>query len=135
MTPFQWPMRVYYEDTDAGGVVYYANYLKFLERARTEWLRSISFEQQQILEQQGVLFAVRGVSVEYRKPARLDDQLKVSVEVKEVRKASMSIDQTITNSMDELIVMAQVNIVCLHRDSFKPSPVPKLIYEALKTCI
>ena len=73
MTPFQWPVRVYYEDTDAGGVVYYANYLKFLERARTEWLRSISFEQQQILEQQGVLFAVRGVSVEYRKPARLDD--------------------------------------------------------------
>ncbi len=135
MTPFQWPMRVYYEDTDAGGVVYYANYLKFLERARTEWLRAMSFEQRWILQQHGVLFAVRAVTIEYKKPARLDDQLSVSVEVKELRTASMSIDQVITNNMDELIVMAHVNIVCLHGDSFTPSAVPESIVEAVKKCI
>ena len=134
MTPFQWPVRVYYEDTDAGGVVYYAHYLKFLERARTEWLRAMGFEQHLIRQQQGVLFGVRAVTIEYKKPARLDDQLSVGVDVTELRKASISLDQVITNNMGELIVMAHVNIVCLHSDSFTPSPVPETIVEAVKKC-
>lgn len=135
MMPFQWSVRVYYEDTDAGGVVYYANYLRFLERARTEWLRSMKLEQQTILEQQGVLFAVRRVDLEYKKPARLDDQLIISVELKQARKASMTIEQTINNTSAELIVTAHVNIVCLQADTFAPSPIPETIYEALKQCM
>ncbi len=72
--PFTFPVRIYYEDTDSGGVVYYANYLKFMERARTEWLRALGFEQDQLLEQEGVIFAVRSVTVDYNAPARFNDQ-------------------------------------------------------------
>jgi acyl-CoA thioester hydrolase len=78
VSAFQWPVRVYWEDTDGGGIVYYANYLRFLERSRTEWLRSLGFSQQQMAREPGVLFMVVNLSVEYRRPARLDDELLVS---------------------------------------------------------
>ena len=79
--PFSWPVRVYYEDTDAGGVVYYANYLSFMERARTEWLRASGFEQPQMAAEYGVLFVVRAASIEYLRPSRFNDSLQVTVEV------------------------------------------------------
>lgn len=132
MTTFHWLLNVYYEDTDAGGVVYYANYLKFLERARTEWLRSKGINQYQVSKDYGAIFAVRSVSIDYKKPAQLDDQLSVSVEVLEVRRASLSMEQNIVNNNDELIVNAAVNIVCLHDESFSPRPIPQTIYEAIK---
>jgi acyl-CoA thioester hydrolase len=132
MTIFHWPLNVYYEDTDAGGVVYYANYLKFLERARTEWLRSKGINQHQVSKDYGALFAVRSVSIDYKQPAHLDDQLAVSVEVLDVRKASLNMKQNILNNNDELIVNATVNIVCLHSESFSPRPIPQTIYEAIK---
>jgi len=132
MTIFHWPLNVYYEDTDAGGVVYYANYLKFLERARTEWLRSKGINQHQVSKDYGALFAVRSVSIDYKQPAHLDDQLAVRVEVLDVRKASLNMKQNILNNNDELIVNATVNIVCLHSESFSPRPIPQTIYEAIK---
>jgi len=132
MTIFHWPLNVYYEDTDAGGVVYYANYLKFLERARTEWLRSKGINQHQVSKDYGALFAVRSVSIDYKQPAHLGDQLAVSVEVLDVRKASLNMKQNILNNNDELIVNATVNIVCLHSESFSPRPIPQTIYEAIK---
>ena len=131
MTPFHWSINVYFEDTDAGGVVYSANYLKFLERARPEWLRSLGLQSREISSTFKVLFAVRSVQIEYKKPARLDEQLDVSVEILELRKASLNMQQNIINNNGELIVNATVNIVCLHSEHFTPCPIPKLIYEAL----
>ena len=81
MTTFVWPARVYYEDTDAGGVVYYANYLKFLERARTEWLRALGFDQRDLMREAGILFAVRRVEIDYLLPARFDDELEVEAAI------------------------------------------------------
>ena len=81
MKEFFWPVRVYWEDTDAGGVVFYANYLKFMERARTEWLRSLGYEQDSLVEREGLLFAVRHVELDFRRPARLDDALRASSDV------------------------------------------------------
>ena len=88
-SPFSMPLRVYYEDTDAGGVVYYANYLAFMERARTEWLRSLGYENQQLLDEQVVVFAVRRAAVDYISPARLDDLLEVVVSLSRIKRASL----------------------------------------------
>ncbi len=103
---FLWPVRVYYEDTDSGGVVYYANYLKFMERARTEWLRSLGFEQDQLLEKEGVLFAVRRVEVDYRRPARFNDALTVSASIKSRGKASLTFQQEIRSEDDDRLLCA-----------------------------
>ncbi len=92
---FSIPIRVYYEDTDAGGVVYYANYFKFMERARTEWLRSLGFEQAELARDPGVLFAVRSAKLEFLKPARFDDLLEATVEIRERGRASLTFHQHI----------------------------------------
>ena len=89
MKEFSWPVRVYYEDTDAGGVVFYANYLKFFERARTEMLRSAGFEQDRLLSEESVIFVVRSISVDYLKPARFNEQIEVSAKIIESKKASL----------------------------------------------
>ena len=136
--PFTWPVRVYYEDTDAGGVVFYANYLRFLERARTEWLRSYGFEQDQLREQYSIVFAVRAVEIKYQKPARFNEQLNVTVENIQLKQASMAMQQSIyrlSEDQSELIVKSTVNVVCLHSDTFSPSPIPKPIFEVLKACM
>ncbi len=136
--PFHWPVRVYYEDTDAGGVVFYANYLKFLERARTEWLRSFGFEQDQLKSEYGIVFAVRAVDIKYLKPALFNQQLMVSVENIQLKQASMSMQQCISRSDEnkiEFITKANVNIVCLHSEQFSPCPIPKPIFEVLKACM
>lgn len=127
MSPFVWPARVYYEDTDAGGVVYHANYLHFLERARTEWLRQLGFEQDQLRTEHNVLFAVRSLNIEYKRPARFNEQLEILVNSVNLRRASMELQQSIvrTDQMtNELIVSADVNIVCVDSAQFSPCPVP-----------
>ena len=128
---FTWPTRVYWEDTDGGGVVYYANYLKFMERARTEWLRSLGHSQQEIAQQYGFVFAVAEAHVNYRKPARLDDELLVScVPVPEGR-ASIRFRQTISRveAAREPTVLAdgEVRVVCVDAKSFRPRALPAFI--------
>ncbi len=135
---FTWPVRVYYEDTDAGGVVYYANYLRFLERARTEWLRQFGFEQDQLRDQQNIVFAVRSVDIHYVKPARFNEQLVVTIDDVKLKRASLALQQSIFKSAEdknELIVKSTVNVVCLQCDTFSPCPVPKPIFEELKACM
>jgi acyl-CoA thioester hydrolase len=118
---FLWPVRVYYEDTDSGGVVYYANYLKFMERARTEWLRQFGFEQDELIHNEGVIFAVRSVQVDYLLPARFNDELSVSAKLIEQGRASLTIEQKITRVADSsLLCKGSVKIVSLRPDSFKP---------------
>jgi acyl-CoA thioester hydrolase len=122
---FSWPVRVYYEDTDSGGVVYYANYLKFLERARTEWLRHLGFDQARLASERGLLFAVREVHLDLRRPARLDDRLQVTVDVAERRGASLLFDQAVTREGDaDLLCHGRVRVACLAADGFRPRPLP-----------
>lgn len=125
-SPFYWPVRVYYEDTDLGGVVYYANYLKFLERARSEWLRSLGVSQSGLLETERVLFAITSVEIRYLKPARFEDELIVSVALDRLRKASMSFMQSVhRGGVDgELLCTARVGAACLDADSLRPRPFP-----------
>ncbi|MES9961094.1 MAG: tol-pal system-associated acyl-CoA thioesterase [Sedimenticola sp.] len=128
MTEFFWPVRVYYEDTDSGGVVYYANYLKFMERARTEWLRSLGFEQDELIEQQGVIFAVRKVEADFRKPARFNEALSVSAKIKSRGKASLVFQQDITRDADgQLLCSGEVKVACLDAASFRPVSIPEQI--------
>lgn len=128
MKEFSWPVRVYYEDTDSGGVVYYANYLKFMERARTEWLRNLGFEQDTLLEQQGVLLVVRRVEVDYRLPARFNDALHVSVTIKKRGRASLIVQQNITSASDgRLLCSGQVKVACIDAASFTPIPLPDVL--------
>ena len=121
-------MRVYYEDTDAGGVVYYANYLRFLERSRTECLRSLGFEQDEIRANYGVLFAVRKLQVEYHLPARFNQELEVSAQISNCKHASILFKQSIKlKNTKELLLSAEVSVVCLQETSFKPCAIPKQI--------
>jgi acyl-CoA thioester hydrolase len=124
------PVRIYYEDTDAGGVVYYANYLKFLERCRTEWLREIGHDQADLLRDPGVAFVVRSVAVEYLKPARLDDLLSVSLEVEKTTKSQIFFRQHIRRSnpaaaegWDELL-SGRIQIVCVDSALMKITSIP-----------
>lgn len=129
----QWPVRIYYEDTDMQGVVYYANYLKYLERARTEFLRSKGFEQGELIKQQSIAFAVRSIQVDYLKPAKFNDELLVITHVAELRRASLVFHQTIVraDSTHEIINKAVVKIACLDADSMKVKAIPTLMIEQL----
>lgn len=125
MKEFLWPVRVYYEDTDSGGVVYYANYLKFMERARTEWLRSLGFEQDELREKEGVLFAVRKVGIDFRSPALFNDALQVSVQLISRGKASLVFRQEIRSAVDGRVLCdGEVKIACIDAASFRPAPIP-----------
>lgn len=130
MKEFSWPVRVYYEDTDAGGVVFYANYLKFFERARTEMLRSVGFEQDRLLTEENVIFVVRSVSVDYLKPARFNEQIDVSAKIIENKKASLVFEQSITREQD-VLCNGTIRIACLDAQSMKPKPIPIAILEQL----
>jgi len=120
---FSFPIRVYWEDTDAGGVVYHANYLCFLERARTEWVRSMGIEQQALREQEDLVMAVREMRIDFIRPARLDDLLQVSVALKERRSASFLVTQELFRG-PECLLRADVRIACLHASSFRPRAMP-----------
>jgi acyl-CoA thioester hydrolase len=126
---FVWPVRVYYEDTDTGGVVYYANYLKFMERARTENLRALGFEQDLLREQQGIIFAVRSAEIEYLRPARFNDQLEVSARLGQRSGASLVFVQQVRRG-NEVLCEGRIKIVSLDVASFRPRPLPASILAA-----
>lgn len=129
--PFSLPVRVYYEDTDAGGVVYYANYLKFLERARTEWLRAAGFEQPELMRDHNVIFVVRSVAIEYLQPARFNDALDVTVRLEKLGSCTIDVFQTVER--DARLVEARVRIVCVdQRNGFKPVRIPAFIRQQLE---
>jgi acyl-CoA thioester hydrolase len=129
---FSWAARVYWEDTDGGGIVYYANYLRFLERARTEWLRSLGHSQQELARGPGILFAVAGLSVEYRRPARLDDELTITCEPRGERATALRFEQRILRApRGELLVEAQVRVVCLDARTLRPKRLPEFLVGAL----
>lgn len=132
MSRFSWAARVYWEDTDGGGIVYYANYLRFLERARTEWLRSLGHSQHELARTPGILFAVAGLSIEYRRPARLDDELLITCEPRAERAAAMRFAQRIERVPGgELLVEADVRVVCLDARTLRPKRLPNVLVEAL----
>lgn len=126
---FNWPVRVYYEDTDLGGVVFYANYLKFYERARTEMLRALGFEQDALIVEQSVIFAVRSVQLDYLKPARFNELLHVSAQLSCVRNASITFAQTVTRD-GELLNTANIRIACLDSNTMRPKIIPEVIKHA-----
>jgi acyl-CoA thioester hydrolase len=124
VTALRLPVRVYYEDTDAGGVVYHTGYIRYFERARTEWLRALGFSQQQLAEEAGVLFTVVELTVRYLKPARLDDLLEVLAQVGERRGASLAFVQEIRNAAGELLAEGQVRVACVDQQSLQPRRLP-----------
>jgi acyl-CoA thioester hydrolase len=126
--PFNWPVRIYYEDTDAGGVVFYANYLKYMERARTEYLRALGYEQDELIAQEGIIFAVRSVKIDYLKPARFNQLLQVDTEITVIKKASLEFDQYIRRE-HELLVSGNVRIACLDVKTLKPKAIPEQLLE------
>ncbi len=125
---FQLPVRVYIEDTDAGGIVYYVNYLKFFERARTEWLRSLGFGKGAMLED-GLLLVVKSAQVDYSRPARLDNELLVGVEVLKLARTYIVFRQNIKCG-DELLCRSEIKIACVNED-MKPSPIPMPVRQAV----
>lgn len=130
METFRWAVRVYYEDTDAGGVVYYANYLRFMERARTEWLRSLGFEQDRLVHEMGTLFAVTDVELRYLRPARFNDALEVTARVVERRRASLRFAQAVLRG-GETLCEGHIRIASLDAVSFRPRPIPDAIIKEL----
>ena len=126
---FTWPVRVYYEDTDAGGVVYHANYVKYLERARTEWLRHLGFELDDLRRRLGVLFVVTRLRLDYHKAARFNDELIVSVQVMNMRRASATFAQAIHSAATghDCLCSGEITAACVDTESFKPQPWPRAI--------
>lgn len=128
-THFTYSVRVYWEDTDAGGVVYYANYLKFMERARTEWLRSLGFEQDTLRDRDQRVFVVRRVEIDYLAPARLDDLLTLDTQLVGITRTSMTVTQTI--GAGKPLTQARVQLACVDAVSFKPARIPATLLEKL----
>ena len=127
---FEIALRIYWEDTDAGGVVFYANYLKFFERARTEWLRALGHSQEQLRLSENAMFVVSDTTMRYRRPARLDDLLRITVKLAEVRRASMMLAQQAWRG-DELLTEGTIRIVCVEPGTFQPRSIPNAIATAL----
>jgi acyl-CoA thioester hydrolase len=118
------PVRVYYEDTDAGGVVYHTGYIRFFERARTEWLRALGYSQKQLAEEAGVLFSVIELTVRYLKPARLDDMLEVLARGAVCGGASVAFEHEVRDAAGSLLAQGQVRVACVAADSFRPRRLP-----------
>jgi acyl-CoA thioester hydrolase len=133
-SPFVWPVRIYWEDTDAGGVVYYANYLRFLERARTEWLRSIGVEQGELQKARGLLFAVVHVEASYRRPARYDDLLQVTCAIVQHSRTTVTFAQEIYRASvgGELLLSGSVRAACLDASTFRPRPLPDFLLKEMQ---
>lgn len=128
LNSFSWPIRVYYEDTDAAGLVYYANYLRFMERARTEWLRARGVHQLRLAEESGVVFAIRRMEVDWILPARLDDVLDVSVHSVRAGATRLSFRQEMSRNADTVLLSkADVEAVCLDAATFKPVRMPRWV--------
>lgn len=132
VSPFIHRCRVYYEDTDAGGIVYYVNYLKFMERARTERLRALGLFQSRLAGEEGLLFVVHSSEARYFAPARLDDELLVSAEVCELSRASLRFHQQVRRAVDDaLLCEGRVLVACVRADSLKPRAIPEALRAAL----
>ena len=129
---FSIPVRVYYEDTDAGGVVYYANYLKFFERCRTEWMRFAGHDQSQLAAEAGIGFVARKASCEYLKPARLDDELMVGLEVEKLTRVRVVFRQHVRRG-DQILVTGTVEIACVNMATMTPSAIPEFLHSKLET--
>jgi len=127
---FSLPVRVYYQDTDAGGVVFHGKYLNFFERARTEWLRQLGFDVCQLAEHEGVLFIVRELRVNYLRPAQVDDMLTVTAAIDNLGRAQFTLDQRVLRGAD-LLVQGSVNLACVSVEGLKPARVPPRLYAAL----
>jgi acyl-CoA thioester hydrolase len=127
---FRWPVRVYWEDTDAGGIVFYANYLKYFERARTEWLRARGIGQQALREAEGVIFVVLDTQLSYRRPARLDDLLEVSVEPARAGGASLVFTQRAWRGV-ELLAEGTIRVACVEAATLQPRRLPSTVVQCL----
>jgi acyl-CoA thioester hydrolase len=123
---FLWPVRVYFQDTDAGGVVYHASYVNFMERSRTEWLRTFGYSNAGLMKELGVVFVVRSLTLEYLKPALLDDLLTVTSRIKEIGRSRVSVYQTVLRG-EEVLVEGEVHLVCVDVKTFKPVSVPDVL--------
>ena len=136
-TPFGFPLRVYWEDTDAGGIVFYANYLKFMERGRTEWLRALGFNQQALRDQVGGMFVVSETAVKYHQPARLDDALWVTARVQASGRVSLTIEQQVLlrreGQADTLLAEGTIRIGWVDAATLKPGRIPAALLEVLKS--
>ncbi|GJH05470.1 tol-pal system-associated acyl-CoA thioesterase [Paraburkholderia terrae] len=128
---FIWPIRVYYEDTDAGGIVFYANYLKFFERARTEWLRACGVDQRKLAEVSGALFVVRSTALDYLAPARLDDMLRIVSRIERLGRASVDFAQEAWRD-DTLLATGTIRVGCVDSKSMKPAAIPPPVHAALR---
>ena len=131
MKLFSWPVRVYYEDTDAGGVVYYANYLKFFERARSEWLRACGLNQDKLAQEEGLIFVVRRALLDFVRPARLDDLLEVTVEPRKVGRVYVDLAQQARCGV-QVLARAEIRVACLRRQDFKPVAMPQSLRESIQ---
>jgi acyl-CoA thioester hydrolase len=132
---FNWNIRVYYEDTDTGGVVFYANYLKFFERARTEWLRAAGVSQQTLTQVHGVIFIVKSTSLDYHAPAKLDDELKLTVVVERQGRASVNFMQEawrITETGQELLTTGRIKVGCVDIATFRPTAIPDDVLQKIR---
>ncbi|MFT4246961.1 MAG: tol-pal system-associated acyl-CoA thioesterase [Pseudomonas sp.] len=129
---FSWPTRVYWEDTDAGGVVYHARYVAFMERARTEWMRALGFGQDRMRQEHDLVFVVRSMELDFLKPARLDDALEVSVVLRRCRRASLEFFQTVRRG-DELLTTASVRAAAVGATSLRPRGMGDALFDVLKT--
>jgi acyl-CoA thioester hydrolase len=123
LSPFRWPLRIYWEDTDAGGVVFYANYLKFFERGRTEWLRRLGVSQEALRRDDAVMFVVSDTAVRYRQPARLDDEIVVTVQLADAGKASLVLDQQALRGPD-VLAEGRIRIGCVDARTLRPRRIP-----------
>ena len=132
---FVWPIRVYHEDIDAGGVVFHANYLRYMERARTEWLRKWGFEHCRLVEECGIMFVVHTLSIKYHRPMKLDDLIEVRSRITGTGGASLYFEQTINKGDQSLICNADIRIACLNAGTFKPVSLPREILTEINNVI
>lgn len=127
---FSWPIRVYYEDTDSGGVVYHANYLNFMERARTEWLRALGFEQTMLKSELGIIFVVHSMTITFKSPALFNDMLEIKSQRVKLGFGSMEFLQTIMRD-SQILLEATVKLACVDAESFKPIAIPEVIKQTM----
>ncbi|HEY8355093.1 MAG TPA: tol-pal system-associated acyl-CoA thioesterase [Methylophilaceae bacterium] len=134
MSTFDWPVRVYYEDTDGGGVVYHANYLKFMERARTEWLRSLGFDQIELRRESGVIFVVRQIAIQYRRSALFDDALIVRTSLARTGRSLLVFNQTICRD-ETVLIEATVEVACVSAAEYRPVSIPSAVRQAMQNLV
>ena len=129
---FSLPIRIYFEDTDSGGVVYHSNYLKFMERARTEWLRSVGIDQRHLKHEELIMFVVHRIDIQYKLPARFNDDLVVKSELIEIGSSKIEFRQMIYRD-EELLIDAHVDIACIDSEKFKPVRIPSAVKQTMES--